>query len=149
MQYISRLILVVSLLLAAQATIAQPPARQKGNTNKPGKAATTTAVTGLSERAKSQYPGTITPQEVEWKRDIYRELDLSKEKNASLYYPVEPMGESMNLFTFLFENIIEGNITAYEYSLDGYESFSESRCQSKYIPRNRSNSSYITIDWSP
>ena len=127
MQYISRLILVVSLLLAAQATVAQPPARQKDNANKPGKAKNTTAVTGLSERAKSQYPGTITPQEVEWKRDIYRELDLSKEKNASLYYPVEPMGESMNLFTFLFENIIEGNITAYEYSLDGYESFSEEK----------------------
>ena len=104
MQYISRLILVVSLLLAAQATVAQPPARQKDNANKPGKAKNTTAVTGLSERAKSQYPGTITPQEVEWKRDIYRELDLSKEKNASLYYPVEPMGESMNLFTFLFGN---------------------------------------------
>lgn len=127
MQYISRLILVVSLLLAAQATVAQPPARQKENTNKSGKAAKTTAVTGLSERAKSQYPGTITPQEVEWKRDIYRELDLSKEKNASLYYPVEPMGGNMNLFTFLFENIIEGNITAYEYSLDGYESFSEEK----------------------
>ena len=127
MQYISRLILVVSLLLAAQATVAQPPARQKDNANKPGKAKNTTAVTGLSERAKSQYPGTITPQEVEWKRDIYRELDLSKEKNASLYYPVEPMGESMNLFTFLFGNIIEGNITAYEYSLDGYESFSEEK----------------------
>ena len=127
MQYISRLILVVSLLLAAQATMAQPPARQKDNANKPGKAKNTTAVTGLSERAKSQYPGTITPQEVEWKRDIYRELDLSKEKNASLYYPVEPMGESMNLFTFLFGNIIEGNITAYEYSLDGYESFSEEK----------------------
>ena len=125
MQYISRLILVVSLLLAAQATVAQPPARQKENTNKPGKAAKTTAVTGLSERAKSQYPGTITPQEVEWKRDIYRELDLSKEKNASLYYPVEPMGKNMNLFTFLFNNIINGNITAYEYNLDGYESFTE------------------------
>ena len=126
MQYISRLILVVSLLLAAQATVAQPPARQKGNTKKTGKVESTT-VTGLSERAKSQYPGTVTPQEVEWKRDIYRELDLEKEQNASLYYPVEPMGESMNLFTFLFKNIVKGDMTAYEYSLDGYESFSDDK----------------------
>ena len=126
MQYISRLILVVSLLLAAQATVAQPPARQKGNTKKTGKVESTT-VTGLSERAKSQYPGTVTPQEVEWKRDIYRELDLEKEQNASLYYPVEPMGESMNLFTFLFKNIVKGDMTAYEYSLDGYESFCDDK----------------------
>ena len=126
MQYISRLILVVSLLLATQATVAQPPARQKGNTKKTGKVESTT-VTGLSERAKSQYPGTVTPQEVEWKRDIYRELDLKKEQNASLYYPVEPMGESMNLFTFLFKNIVKGDMTAYEYSLDGYESFSDDK----------------------
>ena len=126
MQYISRLIFVVSLLLVTQATVAQPPARQKGNTNKTGKTGSTTvAVAGLSERAKSQYPGTVTPQEVEWKRDIYRELDLEKEQNASLYYPVEPMGESMNLFTFLFKNIVKGDITAYEYSLDGYESFTQ------------------------
>ena len=126
MQYISRLILVVSLLLAAQATVAQPPARQKGNTKKTRKVESTT-ITGLSERAKSQYPGTVTPQEVEWKRDIYRELDLEKEQNASLYYPVEPMGESMNLFTFLFKNIVKGDMTAYEYSLDGYELFCDDK----------------------
>lgn len=126
MQYISRLLLVLSFMLVAQATVAQPPARQRENAKKVKKSESPSAAfTGLSERAKSQYPGTVTPQEVEWKRDVYRVLDLEKEKNASLYYPVEPMGGNMNLFTFLFQNIINGNITAYEYSLDGYESFTE------------------------
>ena len=125
MQYISRLLLVVSFLLVAQATVAQPPARQKEGAKKVKKTEGSVAFTGLSERAKSQYPGTVAPKEVEWRRDIYRVLDLEKEKNASLYYPVEPMGKNMNLFTFLFNNIINGNITAYEYNLDGYESFTE------------------------
>lgn len=123
MQYISRLLIIASFLLVAQAADAQPPARLKKNAKQEKKAES--AVTGLSERAKSQYPGTIVPNEVEWKRDVYRVLDLQKEENASLYYPVEQVGNSMNLFTFLFNNIISRNIKAYEYSLDGYESFSE------------------------
>lgn len=125
MQYISRLLVIVSFLLATQVTLAQPPARQKGKAKKENKAGAPKEFAGLSERAKSQYPGTVAPQEVEWKRDVYRVLDLEKEENASLYYPVEQMGNSMNLFTFLFHKILEGKITAYEYSLDGYESFTE------------------------
>lgn len=126
MQYISRLLIVVSFLLVAQASVAQPPARQKEKAKKERKKeGNPAAVASLSQRAKSQYPGTVVPQEVEWKRDVYRVLDLEKEKNASLYYPVVPTGNSINLFTFLFNNILSGNITAYEYNLDGYESFTE------------------------
>ena len=125
MQYISRLLVIVSFLIAVQATDAQPPARKKENAKKERKAENRKANTTLTERAKSQYPGTIVPQEVEWKRDVYRTLDLKVEENASLYYPVEQIGNNMNLFTFLFLNVIKGDITAYEYNLDGYESFTE------------------------
>lgn len=113
--------------MAAQVSLSQPPARQQGKAKKENKAGVPSEVPGLSERARSQYPGTVVPQEVEWKRDVYRVLDLEKEENASLYYPVEPMGNSMNLFTFLFKNILKGEIAAYEYSLDGYEAFTEER----------------------
>ena len=41
------------------------------------------------------------PEDVVWKRDIYRQLDLMKDKNAPLYYPVEPIGKQVNLFTYL------------------------------------------------
>ena len=35
------------------------------------------------------------------------------------------IGESVNLFTLLFRLILSGDITAYKYNLDGYESFTE------------------------
>lgn len=125
MQYISKLFILVSLLFVVQTTTAQPPARKKDKAKKENKAENRSADVELSERAKSQYPGNATPQEVDWKREVYRELNLQNEKNASLYYPVEPIGESMNLFTYLFHNVLNGNITAYKYNLDGYELFTE------------------------
>lgn len=79
----------------------------------------------LSERAKIQYNVTTAiPQEVVWKRDVYRTLDLEKDQNAVLYYPVEPMGEQMNLFTLLFKLLLNDEIPAYEYRLDGTEQLS-------------------------
>ena len=123
MQYISRILVIAMIAFVAQTAYAQPPAR-KGDNKKSNKAETT-AVVELTERAKSQYPVTQTPQEVDWKREIYRSLDLENEKNASLYYPVEQTGNQCNLFTFLFNNILKGNITAYKYNLDGVEQFTE------------------------
>ena len=123
MQYISKLLVIAALAFVAETAGAQPPARNKENTKKENKQAA--QAIGLSERAKSQYPSTVTPQEVDWKREVYREIDLNKEENAPLYYPVEPMDNSMNLFTLLFRNILNGNITAYSYTLDGNESFTE------------------------
>lgn len=58
-----------------------------------------------------------------WMRILYRELDLTKEKNAPLYYPVTPINGQMNLFSKIFRLVSEGKVDAYEY-LDGYEDFS-------------------------
>lgn len=123
MQYISRILVVVALVFVAHTANAQPPARK--NDNKKSNKTETTAVVELTERAKSQYPVTQTPQEVDWKRELYRSLDLTNEKNAPLYYPVEQIGDHCNLFTFLFNNIIDGKITAYTYNLDGVELFTD------------------------
>ena len=60
-----------------------------------------------------------------WKRDIYRQLDLTIDKNAPLYYPVEPQGREINLFTLMFRLMLDGKIPVYEYGLDGNESFAE------------------------
>ena len=124
MKYISKLIVIIAVSLMGQYAVAQPPARSKQQAKKEQKASTTPAV-NMSERARNQYPTTIVPQEVVGKRDIYRTLDLKNEKNASLYYPVEPMGSNMNLFTYVFRLILDGSITAYKYNLDGNESFTE------------------------
>ena len=59
-----------------------------------------------------------------WMRVIYRQLDLMKEQNAPLYYPVRPMNGQMNLFSAIFQLLGENKIKAYEY-LDGYEEFDD------------------------
>lgn len=125
MKNIARTALFVAVVLLGQYAVAQPPARQKQETKK--QQAVTYEVP-LSERAKSQYPTNETPSEVVWKRDIYRVLDLEKEKNASLYYPVQPTGKSMNLFTYIFNRILDNSIVAYNYNMDGYESFTADNC---------------------
>ena len=65
------------------------------------------------------------PDDVVWKRDIYRQLDLLEDKNAPMYYPVEPQGRQVNLFTYLFRLVLTGRVPAYKYKLDGNESFEE------------------------
>lgn len=76
---------------------------------------------GVSAR---KFPGAPTVSEdVQWRRDIYRMLDLTKDANAPLYYPVEPRGKDMNLFTYVFRLVLAGRINAYKYTLDGNENF--------------------------
>lgn len=122
MHNVCKLLIVLATIFVVQNTYAQPPARKN---DKKAEQKEVVGNINLTERAKSQYPVNTTPQEVDWKREIYRAISLENEINASLYYPVEPMGDSMNLFTLLFNNILNGNITAYTYNLDGYESFIE------------------------
>lgn len=76
----------------------------------------------MSQRMRIQYPTAVDmPEDVVWRRDIYREIDLNHEDNAGLYYPVEPMGRQMNLFTYVFRLALAGYIPVYEYNLDGNE----------------------------
>lgn len=78
------------------------------------------------DRASLQFPADLSmPEDVVWRRDLYRQLDLTLDKNAPLYYPVEPSAGQVNLFTYLFDLLLTGKITAYEYKLDGNESFTQ------------------------
>lgn len=80
----------------------------------------------VTDRASLQFPvATDMPDDMVWKRDIYRQLDLTIDKNAPLYYPVEPQGREINLFTLMFRLMLDGKIPVYEYGLDGNESFAE------------------------
>lgn len=58
-----------------------------------------------------------------WQHVVYRELDLTNEKNASLYYPQEPQDGLTNLFRVILEGLCNGRLKGYEY-LDGREVFS-------------------------
>ena len=82
---------------------------------------------GMTMRARLMFPTAIDmPEDVVWRRDIYREIDLNKNANAGLYYPVEPMDKQVNLFTYVFKLALNGYIPVYEYRLDGNESFTDS-----------------------
>ena len=69
-------------------------------------------------------------EDVVWRRDIYRELNLTDDANAGLYYPTEPVGSQMNLFCYIFKLMMlgprNGGISAYEYRMDGNEVFTDS-----------------------
>lgn len=95
----------------------------KGISERPGAATTTAAPAGGSYR---DFPTAATmPEDAAWRRDIYRTLDLAREENAVLYFPVVPTGGRQNLFVYLFRQVLRGNIKAYEYTLDANEHFDE------------------------
>lgn len=59
-----------------------------------------------------------------WLREVYRWIDLTKNDNAALYYPVQPIGDRMNLFTLLFKLMSQDKIKGYKY-LEGREVFTD------------------------
>lgn len=115
-------ILFLFLLLGmVQGIWAQPEARRQAAAQK--KAAQQNGDTPTL-RAQISFPAALPMDEdVVWRRDIYRELDLNSEANAALYYPVEPKGNQMNLFTTIFRLMMTGKITVFQYRMDGNESF--------------------------
>jgi gliding motility associated protien GldN len=84
---------------------------------------------GMTRRMQISYPVALDmPEDVVWRRDIYRELDLNDDANAGLYYPVLPQGKQLNLFTYIFKLALNDYIPIYEYSVanDGNDDFSPS-----------------------
>ena len=111
------------------ATVAQPKARrqqqQQQQAQHQGQAQTQNQ--GMSMRARLMFPTAVDmPEDVVWRRDIYREIDLTQDANGGLYYPVEPMDKQVNLFTYVFKLALNGYVPVYEYRLDGNESFTDS-----------------------
>ena len=119
------LFFITVTLLVVSAVTAQPAKRRNATPEANGQTPTAAAATA-NDRASLMFPTTdAMPDDVVWKRDIYRELDLTKDKNAPMYYPVEPIGKQVNLFTYLFRLVLTGRVKAYAYKLDGNESFDE------------------------
>ena len=116
-----RILFLLLVVCAAQAALAQPAARRQAQQQKSPSALT------MTTRARISYPTSASmPENVVWRRDIYREISLEDDANAGLYYPVEPSGSQMNLFTYLFKQVLRGAVKAYTYRLDGNEVFTDS-----------------------
>ena len=123
------LLAILSATLVTAAT-AQPAKRRSEATPQAAgqpaaaKQVTRNAPSGVSYR---DFPtAQAMPSDVSWRRDIYRALDLTKDANASLYYPTMPQDGRMNLFSYLFKLLLRKQIKAYDTKLDANEDFSPS-----------------------
>ena len=117
-----RLLFLLMIVLAAGTVSAQPKKSrvQQNKTTEQKQQSSNTQ--GMTRRMQLQYPTALDmPENVVWRRDIYREVNLDDEPNSGLYFPVEPIGKQMNLFTYVFKLALGGYIPVYEYRLDGNE----------------------------
>ena len=119
-----RLLFLLMIVVAAGSVSAQPKKSRVATTKKTEQQDKQQAnnTQGMTQRMRIQYPTALDmPEDVVWRRDIYREINLDDDANAGLHFPVEPIGKQMNLFTYVFKLALGGYIPVYEYRLDGNE----------------------------
>lgn len=98
------------------------PARR---TRQQSSEATSDKMPALTERAKlKNMDNSRVPVQAVWLREMYRIIDLNKDNNAALKYPVQPIGNRVNLFTLVFKLLSENKIDAYAYT-DNTEVFTD------------------------
>lgn len=115
------LTILLAAIFCADIASAQPAARRREQAQQQQQ-----KDQGLSVRAQISFPTQkAMDEDVVWRRDIYREISLADDANAGLYYPVEPVGSQMNLFTYIFKLVLRRAVPAYEYRLDGNEVFDD------------------------
>ena len=121
---IFNIIIVAMLLGFTNKAFAQQTARERLEQSQSATNSNSKAVAMSSRAIQSNRSQPIDIENTKWSRVIYRYLDLSKEKNAPLYYPVLPDAGRVNLFTMIFKLFANDKIDAYEY-LDGREAFTD------------------------
>jgi len=125
-----RVLFLLLIMIAAGSAMAQPKARrvqqQQQTEQKQQQKKKSTPSSAMTRRAQISFPTAVDmPEDVVWRRDIYREINLEDDANAGLYYPVEPQGKQVNLFTYIFKLAQNGYIPIYEYPTDGSDVFEE------------------------
>ncbi len=121
--YISAIFLALAFLTQAQNLNERTPRVSRGGDRSRQQAENNTGLPELTVRAQIMNEQlTQEPGNARWMRIVMRELDLTKEKNAPLYYPVQEVNGNVNFFTKLFQLVSEGKIDVYRYQAD-YESF--------------------------
>ena len=121
-----RILFLVLITLVTDVAVAQP--KQRRSQQQTSQQQKKNPSSAMSIRAQISFPTAVDmPEDVVWRRDIYREIDLTKDANAGLYYPVQPEGKQMNLFTYIFKLAQNNYIPVYEYSIanDGADVFND------------------------
>lgn len=130
-----KLLFLIMIVLMSGPVMSQPQRSRVQPAEQQQKKSPSSA---MSMRAQLTFPTAVEmPEEVVWRRDIYRELDLTEDANAGLYFPVEPQGRQLNLFTYIFKLAQNGYVPVYEYPTDGSDNFSdEAKVEMKTILDN-------------
>ncbi|MDR0699804.1 MAG: gliding motility protein GldN [Tannerella sp.] len=123
--YTSFILLVFSAAVGAQNPEQRTPRISRGG-DRQNRGRQTENNRGLPElTVRAQIMNEQLAQDIgnaRWMRVIYREIDLVKEKNTPLYYPLQEISGMKNLFTTMFQLVSDGKIDVYKY-LPDYESF--------------------------
>ena len=110
-------------------TWAQQPQRQQQSTSsaiiRKAREDARRSATGVTERMQQFYEEpSRSDADAQWMKVVYRQVDLTKVKNAPLYYPEEVIDGQENLFRIIMRLIADGQLEGYEY-LDGKEIFND------------------------
>ena len=128
MKALNIIVLALMLLICSTASFSQNQELQRRTRQRPSETAPADKTPVLTERAKIKNElASKAPEHVVWLREMYKYIDLEKENNAALYYPVQPIGDRMNLFTTIFKLLADNKITAYNYLFDGKEVFTDAQ----------------------
>lgn len=111
-----------SLSAVAQESSGSVVRRRGDNDRNKDKNASTAQVTGRMQQFFENEG--MSDADVSWMKVVYRQLDLTKDKNAPLYYPEEPTENQENMFRIIMRLLANNQIAAYEY-LDGREIFTD------------------------
>lgn len=118
---LTAIVMLLSAAAFAQESSSSSVVRRRGADDR--NSAKTPA--GVTQRMQAHYEDTpMTDSELQWMRVMYRQLDLTKDANAALYYPDEPIEGQENLFRIILRQMADNRLSAYEY-LDGREVFSD------------------------
>ncbi len=119
-------------ILCAAAVSSQAAVAQSSSTatmRRGGAKSRTEAKTEISPRMEQHFStsdplaATLSDADLQYVRVIYRDLDLTRDENAVLYFPEQITDGNENLFRIIMRLLASGQLKAYEY-LDGREIFS-------------------------
>lgn len=119
--------LIIALLLVGFALgINAQVTKRSGNETRGKKDNKKESGVAISDRQQSFYE-VKEPHDadLQWMKVIYRSIDLTKGKNAALYYPEIPNEDGSNLYFIIMRLLANNQLAAYEYLPDGREMFTE------------------------
>lgn len=121
MKYLKIIVLGIIVAFATAGASAQV-VKKDGNDRRDKKEDNTVKVSGRQQAFYEQ--NEPSEADLQWSKTVYRVLDLTKGKNAALYYPDEPNEDGQSMFFIIMRLLANNKISAYEY-LDGREMFTD------------------------